>query len=576
MHVRRRSALLALIATTATSSVVRAQQVDTTIRTDTLSSCEGLQVTGVSVRPRRPEFRGTLARWRRIARALGFHHATTRPGVVRRFVTLGPGHRCTEFRRAESERILRAQPYLASASVRALPDGRGGTIIDALTVDESSAIIGGFTRRGRIAGVTFGNENLLGMAMRVEAGVEEGFAYRDGFGGSFTHYQLFGRPYRLFYEGWRHPVGDEWVAEASHAFLTDLQRIAWHVGVVGRDDFLGLRRLDHDETALPVHLRRFDVGGVLRFGHPGRLGLIGGVLTGEHVRPSQRAVIVTDTGFAVPPPDSAALVYGPYDATRLNVVLGLRALRFRKARALDALTAEQDIARGMQIGVILGRAFNAFGSDGEDFMIGGDLFAGQGGPRSYLALRIEGEARLPVARSSWDGVVGSGRAAWYLKPASRLTFIASAEGAAGWNARLPVTLSLADRDGVRGVRGENAAIGSRRLVMRAEQRWAIGSLSRADVGLAGFFDAGRLIAGDTPYAESTGTVTAAGVSLLASVPRGGQRLYRVDFAVPLAVDEARLQIRLSITDPARSFWNEPNKVARVRSLSAAANVFSWP
>ncbi|HYD54249.1 MAG TPA: hypothetical protein VEA99_16560, partial [Gemmatimonadaceae bacterium] len=359
---------------------------------DSAAGCDGTQVREVRVDTQRPEFRGTLARWRRIARALGLHHTTTREEIVRRFVTLDPDRPCTEFRRAESERILRTQPYLASATVRTRPHDDGGTLVDVQTVDESAAIIGGHLRRGRLAGVSLGNENLFGLGVRLEAEVEQGFAYRDGMGLSFTHHQLFGKPYTLTLEGRRRPVGEEWRAEAGHAFLTDLQRIAWHAGIRGRHDYLGLRRLERDETTLPVRHRRFDVGGVLRFGPPGRLGLLGGIVTGERVRP-EAAVIVTDSGFVRPPADGAALAYRPFDATRVNVVAGVRALRFRTARGLDALTAEQDIARGLQVGLIAGRALRALGSSEEDLLLGGDLFLGLGGPWSYVAMRVEGEGR---------------------------------------------------------------------------------------------------------------------------------------------------------------------------------------
>src|SRR5688572_28289866 len=75
--------------------------------------CDGLSAQALDVETTHPEFRGALGWWRKLARSVELHHQTTAQGLVRRFVTLDPGLRCTEFRRSESERILRAQPFLA-------------------------------------------------------------------------------------------------------------------------------------------------------------------------------------------------------------------------------------------------------------------------------------------------------------------------------------------------------------------------------------------------------------------------------------------------------------------------------
>lgn len=540
-----------------------------------VASCEGQLVRRVDVAPQRPEFRGHMARWRRVARALGLHHATTKPAIVRRFVSLDPGRPCTDFRRAESERILRAQPYLASALVRTVPHDSGGVVVEVETIDEVPAIIGGHLHRGQLAEVSLGNENAFGLALRVEGRVERRANYRDGYGASFTHHQLFGKPYELTLEGFRRPVGEEWRIEAGHAFLTDLQRIAWHAGVSGRHDYLPLRRMEHEETTLPVHFRRFDVGGVLRFGPPGRLWLVGGVVTREHAIPAAAAVVVTDSGFVLPPPDGSALRYDEYRVTRLNAVTGLRALRFRTARGLQSLAGEEDLATGLQLGLVAGRGLRALGGD-EDLMIAGDLFAGLGDGWSYVGVRLEGEARRGLGARQWDGVVGAGRAAWFVREAPGWTLVMSAEATGGWRSRLPVGLSLADRDGVRGFRHDDAAVGARRLVTRVEQRVRLGAIRFADVGIAAFGDAGRLWAGDLPYGRSTPTSTSAGLSLLAAVPRGAQRLWRLDVATPLRGGERRLQVRVRSEDRTRGFYEEPEKVARARSASGLARIFSWP
>ena len=90
-----------------------AQQGDTTL------VCTGELVSRVDIQASPPPFSGAAKRWRAAANAIGLHHATTRFGVISAFLSLAPGRPCTAFRRAESERVLRAQPFLAAASVRA-------------------------------------------------------------------------------------------------------------------------------------------------------------------------------------------------------------------------------------------------------------------------------------------------------------------------------------------------------------------------------------------------------------------------------------------------------------------------
>jgi hypothetical protein len=81
--------------------------------------CRGERVSAIEIRPGRPPFAGAARFWRTAARAVGLHHVTTRASTVASFLDVAVGEPCTEFRRSESERVLRAQPFLADASVRA-------------------------------------------------------------------------------------------------------------------------------------------------------------------------------------------------------------------------------------------------------------------------------------------------------------------------------------------------------------------------------------------------------------------------------------------------------------------------
>jgi hypothetical protein len=538
--------------------------------------CNGDTVRAIVVRAERPPFRGHMAIWRRVARALGLHHATTREGVIRRFVTLEVGEPCTEFRRAESERLLRAQPFLASANVRTVAEPDGGLRVEVQTVDEVPAVFDARLRRGQPAAITAGNENIFGSGVYTDIRYERGFAYRDGFGGTLVHHHFLGRPYLLRLEGQQDPIGDHWTVGLGHPFLTDLQRVAWHVGARGSNAFGALTRGGEDFLALGVERSAWDVGGVLRLGPPGQLWLLGGVVTGEETRPADAPVRITDDGVQPPPPQVEPLPYAAHKATRLNVVTGIRALDFVQARGLDALTATQDLARGLMVGLIAGHGIPAFGDD--DMFVAANVFAGLGTPDSYFGIQVDGEARRDNVTSEWEGIIGSGRAAWYFKRSVRWTTIASVEAAGGWDVRVPFHLRLDDRQG--GIRSDvdNEYLGTRRVVGRVEQRWIGGHLQRrGDFGFAAFVEAGRLWKGDAPYGIDVPLQTSIGISLLGAVPAGAQRLARLDIAFPVGGTANRvLEVRFAMADWTRAFWREPSEVLRARAGAVLSDIFSWP
>ena len=89
-------------------------------------------------------------------------HVTTKPELIRRFLLLDEGRPCSELRRAESERILRAQPFLADASVLAFPNDKGGVDLEVRTIDVLSI------SADRITAVQVVPDN-LGLALQLGA-----------------------------------------------------------------------------------------------------------------------------------------------------------------------------------------------------------------------------------------------------------------------------------------------------------------------------------------------------------------------------------------------------------------------
>ncbi len=541
-----------------------------------VASCNGKVVSAIEVTPHDPSFLVVPKRVRALARAVGVLHTTTTAETIASFLLLEVGQPCTERHRSESERILRLQPFLAEATVRAVPDGRGGVRMEVETADEIPTVFDMRLRGLSPSALRFGNGNVGGQGMYLAAKVERGFAYRTGVGVYGVAHQVLGRPYMVSLAAERAPLGGRFTLALGHPFFTDLQRTAWHVGYGNVSRYVSFSRPQGDALSLAVRRRFWDVGGVRRIGPSRRSAFVGGLVTEEDVTPADRAVVVSDSGLVA---DTSTALGGPipaYRNLRLNAVVGVRALSFITVRGFDALGAAQDVATGVQLGTLVGWGIPKFGSTGDNLFASVDLYAGIGSATSFAAVRVEGEAREDQRTSRWDSMLGSGRLAWYVKPATKQTFIGSVEVGGGWRQRIPFQLRLGDLQG--GVRGYAASRvgGAARGVIRIEERWSFGTLGRrAALGLATFVDAGRVWAGDAPFGVDSRTKVGLGVGLLVAVPPRSQRLWRLDLAVPVSPDShAHWELRLTGVWT-RVFWREPDDVARGRAGAAPSTIFSW-
>jgi hypothetical protein len=543
------------------------------------ASCDGLVVSDVSIDPRPPDLSGFTRRWRAL-NVINELHVTSKPAMIRRFLLLQLGDVCTELRRAESERILRVQPFLADASVLAVPDGVGGVRLHVITIDEFSVLGAAGARNSSpyLSRLKAGDGNLLGQAVYASLEWKDGRFYRDTYAARFTDYQFFGRPYQLTFEGARRALGEEWAAEASHPFLTDLQRTAWRISGGESHGFFSFRREHVEGPSLELRRNYADVGGIVRIGEPGRLSLFGASLSREREIPDLDPVIITDHGLL--PDTSTALLgrYAVHRTARINALWGVRNIRFVRVAGFDALTATQDLRRGFQLGVLAGRSLSVLGSTDDDIFVAADLYAGWTHRNTFIGLQFLGEGRQNYDENQWDGILGSGRAASYLKYASGHTLITAFEYSGGWEHRTPYQLHLGDLDG--GIRGyrHSRVTGAQRLVARVEERWSWRSMGRtADIGFAFFGDGGKMWAGDVPFGMDTPVRFGIGAGLLAHLPARSRRLWRLDVAFPLSADEhAKWELRLSSSNLTRMFWKEPRDVARSRERFVPSSIFNWP
>jgi hypothetical protein len=303
---------------------------------------------------------------------------------------------------------------------------------------------------------------------------------------------------------------------------------------------------------------------------------VGGLLTAETVNPARVPVVVSDSGLVEDITGGLGGPFASYLNLRLNAVVGVRALSFLPVRGFDALSGVQDVATGLQLGAALGWGTSRFGDHDGDLFVAADLYAGHGSATSFAGLQLEGEARRDPDSGRWDSMVAGGRMAWYVKPADAHLLVAGLEFGGAWRQRLPLQLRLGRRDG--GVRGYGAsrAAGAVRVVVRLEERWSMGTVTRhGEFGVAAFGDAGRIWAGGAPYGVDSPVEVGVGVGLLAAVPPGSRRLWRLDLMVPLSADpHAGWGVRLTVTR-AGLFWRDPGDVARARAGAAPSAIFGW-
>jgi hypothetical protein len=548
-----------------------------------ISPCDGRIVRAIQIRPRTPYYAGFGGQWQPLARALTAVHPVTRPEVIRSFLALAVGEPCTEVRRAESERILRAQPFLSEVRVTTFDDRNGGIRVSVVTVDEVS-LLGGLSVRSQAPHVTaarLGDGNLVGQGLSVVADWADGLGLRDRFGGRITDYAVFGRPYEMSLVGTRDELGGYWTGTFVHPFFTDLQRIAWIVQIGERRNYVNFLNATTPLTPNLDLRRRFaQIGGVGRVqGVPGHLELFGLSISDEREAPGSQAVVLPP-GEAVRPDTNPALVaqYRQLNATRINAIAGLRNIRFLRVKGFDALDGEQDIKLGTEVGVVGGRSLLLPGRTSNDVLLATSIYSGIGSSNYLLAVQASGESRNDLSSNVWDDIFVSGRAALYWKPARPHTVIISEEYSLGLDARLPFTLVLADpRGGVRGFSSSLVA-GGERTVTRFEERWLIGPFKDlGDIGVAGFADVGRIWAQGVPYGVNSPTAVGLGFSFLAAVPVHSKRLWRMDFAFPVTRDpNARFQIRFASTNGAEVFYITPRDIALARTQSVPTQIFEYP
>lgn len=536
-------------------------------------------ITEVVIRSEGPAYGGVFERSPALGSLLARLHTPTAPAVIRNFLLLKKGDRCTPLRRSESERVLRAMPFIADASVTAYQDG-SGVRLEVITVDEPSMVVHAGVRNDfpYLWRLTLGNGNLMGNGVYSAAQWRDGGFYRDAFLARYTNYQLWSRPYQLDVRWARREVGSDFVGQVSAPFLTDVQRVAWRLSAGQSNEYTRFLRPGDRAPALSVRREYLDAGALGRFGPPGRLGLLGLQFTVEDVEPGARPVLVTGGGIIGDTTSALVDRYAPWRSVRLNALLGFRRVRFLRVTGFDALSGPQDLRTGVQVSTTVGRALpTSRGLARDETYAGAEVYLGAGSTTSFGAVEAEVEGRRGMP-GAWSDVLTNGRAAWQLKPHPRHLLTAELNWASVRESRVPVQLSLGDRRG--GLRGfEDTWLGgAHRVVGRLEERWRVAALGgSAAVAVAAFTDIGSVAAGDVPLGATSGLKQSVGTSLIVAVPPRSQRMFRVDVAFPVrGGGGSGFELRLTSEDRTQAFRRVPNDIRSARERVLPQSIFRWP
>lgn len=481
-------------------------------------------------------------------RVMNVLHVTTAPSFIRRELLFEEGDCLDPFLLTESERLLDAYGFLATAEITHDDDGRGGRRVLVRTHDEwSTKIDVGVTydERANLEKLEVTEENFLGQGVFAEFTHQERRETRAQSIALATP-RLFGRT----------DAGIEWGRDRPGQFFSQNLRYPF-IGETGtysvrqgydRGTSFFAYATDADasfsQVLVPAFRELVELSGARRFGEPGRSVIAGVTVTRDVVRfPDSAAVTLLDDfddlqPFPGPLPGPMADQLRESASTRVSVHLGTRRYRYEEYFGIDGLRDRTLASLGFFAGISLGRGFDVLTpSDvpGVDDVFG-RAHASFGTPVGSSLLHGGFTVEARHDDGSWQDVLGDADLVAFLRNdgLQAHTVFLRASVAGGWRTTLPYQLSLGGRQGVRSL-VEDRYPGGRMMRFIVEDRilfpWP--RPGTADLGMTIFGDLGRVWPGDVPYAVASGWQSALGLGLRIGLPAGTRNILRADIAFPV-------------------------------------------
>jgi hypothetical protein len=514
-------------------------------------------------------------------------HVRTREDVIRRELLFREGDCYDPALLLDSERILRAVPFIADADVFGVPQPDGSYHVVVQTRDEWSTRLEAQVEGGAgFRGVQLREDNLLGTGQHVSGSVWERHGQRE-VQAAYGTTQLLGTHVNADLSIGHNRVGTSAAERLAYPFRGETGRFAVLQQVsLERDyfEYLGRQEGRQVQYLFPQDRRSFDVGGVVRLGRRGNLTLFGVGLSGEWIDYPRGVVVRGPTADQVAAaPDSGLLRLDSISNVRVVFLAGQRNVRFDRRRALDAVRGTEDVRLGGEVELGIGRTLTAF-SSGDDLALSLGMSVATDLPGSILAggrMVVQGrrDNEAPAGAEEWRDVFSQLDlwAYWRPSPESHHTVVGAVQAAGGWHTDVPFQLTLGSAAGLRGY-GRHEFTGQRRVVATLEDRaylaWPYPQLF--DLGTAVFVDAGRSWAAGDPFGENSGIEVSAGAGLRIAFPPDSRRTYRLDVAMPVRGGRG-VTVTLGVGQAVgRGAVEDDPQIRRSARRMLSPSVFSFP
>jgi len=487
-------------------------------------------------------------------RGLNSIHIRTKERTIRWEILFEEGDCFEPVLLQESERQLRDAPYIADAQVRSDQLADGSHRVTVTTLDDWALTAGltfDFDGALDFSSFNFAVTNLVGTGTSVSyssttyrARKRKGFLARQPnlLGSRIDTALLFGSTLS----------GQYFTESLFRPYAGEIGRNAFRQAVHVRDEPFGYSvepSLGYTQTLLHFRQEQYELTYQRRIGDEAGPRLVAGVgLAREVVRfpfGAEGVQIVLDDDFDEPMAAPAEAIgevapqAGDYATNRVAFTVGVRSLRFGPRAGLDALRATQDVLLGSDLTVTLAPGIPLGDDNVSDVLTRVVSSVGNAVGPLYLLLQGDFQARN-VSKDEDGGPTGWRDILWELNGigywafSENSTLVSRIQYTSGSRMDRPFQLTLGGREAVRGYEVD-AFPGAQRFLATVEQRISLPGIRVpfADVGLAGFVDAGKMWAGEVPYGADSDWKAGVGVGIRVGVPAAGESVFRVDLSIPL-------------------------------------------
>ncbi len=438
----------------------------------------------------------------RITNAL---HIMTRKRVVERELLFGVGDTLDILNLQETERNLRAYPFINEAEVTPYTDEYGGTIVHVRTSDNFSLSPGTIFEGGGGStqyGVILTETNFLGLGKRIAGQYirETGTVKSTTWAFEYKDHRFFGSRwfFHVYVEDFTSGSQITTVMEYPFYRLSSRNAAGWSFDYAdGYRLMYGTTSAGHGNVVaeLPRRIRAGNVWYAHRWGHRERRTKLTSAVTLYDYAYSGTARTISDTRYLVADSDTART---SRRGVQLAASIGREAFTgFHTKRFLDDFLVVEDVETGWEYGATGGVGIpdrptqklygvaGAYTSYAEVFGASGD---------HIVAAEAVGSVHLAddqgTGRRAWSNLVTDTWVHWYWQGLPIQTIATSLNWYAGWRTYDPFQITLGGDTGLRGY-AMNQFAGTRRLLLNVEDRIAPGwRIFTFAIGLVAFADAG--------------------------------------------------------------------------------------